>query len=56
MAAIADPALAGATRMAQLSPLPAPDCVAALATVIADENRLLTLRRWIASHTDWRPA
>ncbi len=55
-AAIADPALAGATRMAQLNPLPAPDCVAALATVMADENTLLTLRRWIASHADWRPA
>ena len=54
--AITDPTLAGAARTAQLSPLPAPDCVAALSAVMADENTLLTLRRWIASHTDWRPA
>ena len=54
--AIADPALAGAVRSAQLSPLPAPDCVTALSAVVADENTLLTLRRWIAGHSDWRPA
>ncbi len=54
--AIADPALAGAVRSARLSPLPAPDCVAALSAVVADQNTLLTLRRWIAERPDWRPA
>jgi hypothetical protein len=54
--AITDRTLASATREAQLSPLPAPDCVTALSAIIADENTLLALRRWIASRTDWRPA
>lgn len=54
--AIADPALASAVRTAQVNPLPAPDCVNALSVIVADETTLLTLRRWIASRTDWQPA
>ena len=54
--AIVSPALADATQAAQLTPLSAPDCVAALSAIVADQNTLLTLRRWIASRTDWRPA
>ena len=54
--AIADPDLATATHTAQIDPVPAPGCVAALSAIVADENTLLTLRRWIASRTDWRPA
>ena len=54
--AIADPRLASATHSAQVDPLPAPDCVAALSSIVAGENTLLALRRWIASRTDWRPA
>lgn len=54
--AIADPTLASAARTAQLSSLPAPGCVDALSAIVADESTLLALRRWIAGHTDWRPA
>lgn len=54
--AVADPALASAASTAEVSPLPAPGCVAALSAMVADENTLLALRRWIASRTDWRPA
>ena len=54
--AIADPALAVAVRSARLNPLPAPGCVNALSVIVAGETTLLTLRRWIASRTDWHPA
>ena len=55
-AAILDPAVAGAGKAAELTLVSAPDCVAALATMVAGENTLLALRRWLASRTDWRPA
>ena len=51
-----DSASTQAAGRAQLTILPAPDCVAALATMVAGENTLLALRRWLASRTDWRPA
>nr|WP_321983455.1 hypothetical protein [uncultured Lichenicoccus sp.] len=54
--AMLDPAAAATRDAAQLTLLPAPGCVAALASMVADENTLLTLRRWLASRTDWRPA
>ena len=54
--ALADPSLAAAAQKAQISALPAPACVAALSAVIASENTLLALRRWIAARTEWRPA
>lgn len=54
--AITDPTLVSAARAAQVNSLPAPDCVTALSAIVADENTLLVLRRWIAGHTNWRPA
>ncbi len=55
-AAMLDPAADGARTAAQITLLPAPGCVGALATMVAGENTLLALRRWLASRTDWRPA
>ena len=54
--AVATPQLSDATQAAALTPLPAPDCVAALSRIVIGENTLLALRRWLASRTDWRPA
>ncbi len=54
--AVASPALARDARKAQLDPLAAPQCLSALSAVVAGENTLLALRRWIAGRTDWRPA
>ena len=54
--AVTGDALAAAAHAARLDALPAPGCVAALAAVVADENTLLALRRWIAGRNEWRPA
>ena len=54
--AVADPMLARDSRSAELDALPAPACVSALSAAIANQNALLVLRRWIASHAEWRPA
>lgn len=47
--------LVSAARTAQVIPVPAPECVQALARIKADDTTQLALRRWIASQTDWRP-
>ncbi len=54
--AVTTPGLSDASQAAGLTPLPAPDCVAALSRIVIGENTLLALRRWLAGRTDWRPA
>jgi len=53
---VGDLGLVNAARSAQVQPVPAPECVQALARIGADETAQLTLRRWIAARPDWRPA
>jgi hypothetical protein len=54
--ALSDLGLVSAARIAQVDPVPAPECVQALARIHADETAQLTLRRWIAARPGWRPA
>ncbi|NPD68129.1 hypothetical protein HN018_12215 [Lichenicola cladoniae] len=54
--ALGDVGLVSAAKTAQVNPVPAPECVQALARIGADETTQLTLRRWLAVRKDWRPA
>ena len=51
--AVSDLGLVSAARTAQVDPVPAPQCVQALARINADETTKLALRRWLVGQTGW---